>query len=843
MNRVRCRSSRAVAAMSVLFAALVVLLCAAGSALAAGPPTVASESFVNVGQHGVTLNATIDPEGTASSYRFEYGTGTSYGSSTEPNNLGAVNEDIAVSAKLSDALQAGTTYHFRVVVTNTSNETTDGTGMTFTTYQEGSLILPDERGYEMVTPLENENVDAYVPTRPGYETIGEVEGYWTHKPFQVAADGDAVVYAAEPSAGDSGMTGYGQGATNMATRSLQGGWTQHPLQPARGGYEGAYQSFSNDLSVAIFGAVPGHELPLAPGAPASYSALYTRTSSDGVFHPLLRTTPPYRTGKEGPQGFKTANIPDLTGCLCFLSKNLEYAGSTSDFSQSLFEANDALTSSAPGGLEEDPTTHISFVEENNLYDSSAGYLSLVNVLPSGVAEDNATFGAPPIGASAENPPDFSRVISADGSRIFWTDLNNHDLYVRENATSPTARTVQIDATQGGSGPSGDGRFWTASGDGSLVFFTDENRLTSDSTAGAGAPDLYEYDFEKPVGSRLADLTVDTSGSANVQGVLGASEAGDYVYYVAGGVLGGGATAQTCEPGGSGCNLYVLHNGEAARFITIIPWGSTDWQPSLALRTSELTPNGQTLAFTSTRSLDGAIGSEQVYVYESDNHRLSCASCNPTGEGGSEGYAPVSWSDTEQTRWISDDGARVFFDSTGPLIAQDRNGKQDVYEWERDGAGSCTESNGCIYLLSGAHPGSASWLIGSSDSGDDLFIVTQAQLGSQDGNEAFDVYDVRVGARPLAQLACTGTGCQGLPEAPPIFATPSSVTFNGVGNFAAPAGIPAKTVRKKPTRMQLLAKALKACKKASKHKRHVCEVNVRKRYAVKSKTKQSAKGSK
>ncbi|MGA7703406.1 MAG: hypothetical protein WB998_00760 [Solirubrobacteraceae bacterium] len=828
--------------MSALFAALVVLLCMASSAIAAGSPTIASESFVNVGQHGVTLNATVDPEGTASSYRFEYGTSLAYGSSTEPAALGAVNENIPVTATLNDTLQAGATYHFRVIVTNASDETTDGADMSFTTYHEGSLVLPDERGYEMVTPLENENVDAYVPTRPGYETIGEVEGYWTHKPFQVAADGNAVVYAAEPSAGDSGMTGYGQGATNMATRSSQGGWTQHPLQPARGGYEGAYQSFSSDLSVAIFGAVPGNELPLAPGAPVSYSALYTRTSSDGVFHPLLTTTPPYRTGKEGPQGFKVANIPDLTGCLCFLSKSVAYAGSTSDFSQSLFEANDALTSSAPGGLEEDPTTHISFAEENNLYDSSEGHLSLVNVLPSGVAEDNATFGAPPIGASSENPPDFNRVISTDGSRIFWTDLNSHDLYVRENAISPTARTVQIDTTQSGSGPSGNGRFWTASSDGSLVFFTDENRLTNDSTAGPGEPDLYEYDFEKPVGSRLIDLTVDTSGSADVQGVLGASEAGDYVYYVAGGVLANGATAQTCVPGGSACNLYVLHRGEPARFIAVLPWGSTDWQPSLAVRTSELTPNGQALTFASTMSPDGTIGSEQVYVYENDTHRLSCASCNPTGEGGSEAYIPVSWSNTEQDRWISDDGDRVFFDGTGPLVAQDRNGKQDVYEWERDGTGSCTESDGCLYLLSGAHPGSASWLIGSSGSGDDLFIVTQAQLGSQDGNEAFDVYDVRVGARPLAQLACTGTGCQGLPGAPPIFATPSSVTFNGVGNFLAPMGSAVKTARKKPTRTQLLAKALRACKKTGKHKRHVCEVNARKRYAVKSKTK-SVKGSK
>ena len=91
-----------------------------------------------------------------------------------------------------------------------------------------------------------------------------------------------------------------------------------------------------------------------------------------------------------------------------------------------------------------------------------------------------------------------------------------------------------------------------------------------------------------------------------------------------------------------------------------------------------------------------------------------------------------------------------------------------------------------YLLSGGTSSEKSYLLDASATGDDVFIITQARLTPQDPGETYEVYDARVGAaQPLTQPACSGTGCQGLPSAPPPFATPSSVTFNGVGNFPPP----------------------------------------------------------
>ena len=90
----------------------------------------------------------------------------------------------------------------------------------------------------------------------------------------------------------------------------------------------------------------------------------------------------------------------------------------------------------------------------------------------------------------------------------------------------------IHVPEGGSGSPGEGQFQWANSETTKIFFTDVEKLTSDSTAEAGKPDLYEYDLEKPQGQRLTDLTATAGGPANVLGVAGASEDGSYVYFAA-----------------------------------------------------------------------------------------------------------------------------------------------------------------------------------------------------------------------------------------------------------------------------------------------------------------------
>jgi hypothetical protein len=823
----------------------------------AGPPAVHEESFSNVGTLAADVSAQVDPDARATTYQYEYGTSTAYGSTTSPVGLGAGRSDTAASAELS-GLQPDTVYHFRIIASNEYGSVQGG-DISFTTFPLARSGLPDGRVYESVSPIATEgNANAYVPGAGASvtDTNSQFGGIFTNLPFEVAPGGEVVAYPGDPArTGGDGSTGQTNGEMYLSRRAPGGGWQTVDLQPA--GEKTTYSAFSSDLSIGI--VVSG--APLASGAPkGDLYAHPTVEGADGKFDPLYTVT--------------SAGI-DREG-LFFAGGNAGGNG-VPPFHHLIFQSELALVE-GEGSLERELKEAVVKDKEEGikpkvLYDSVAGHPNLVNVLPDGSTDANASFGFPSTisnGSSSEaEAPDLSHAISADGSRIFWTDRNTGDLYVREDGELPDAKTVQVDAAEVGclSCVGGGGRFWMASGDGSSVLFTAENRLTNDSTAEPGEPDLYEYGLSN---GRLKDLTVADGGAhADVKGVLGSSEDDSYVYFVAGGVLainqnGNGERAEPgiCQrgaeksekeeeeergriPAGRGCNLYLLHIGEPPKFIAALsalddevkpfedgPGG--DWQGASGYRTTEVTPDGHSLLFMSSRSLTGYNNEfnyvirgeagltvfDEVFLYESDGNILHCVSCNPSGEApvhtafeipGSlaaelthtiGGFFPIAGSEgyRAQPRVISDDGRRVFFDSEEPLVPQDTNGWMDVYEWEWDGAGSCSQSQGCVYLLSGGTSPESSWLLGASASGDDVFMITRAKLVVEDRNGNDDVYDARVGGvEPPVPSQCTGSGCQGVPPAPPIFATPSSATFAGVGNFPPPqpaAG--ARKVTKKKT---------------------------------------------
>ena len=665
--------------------------------------------------------------------------------------------------------------------------------------------LPDGRVYEMVTPPENQDAEVYVPF--AYNDINEGEGTDTQFPFESSPDGDAVVYAGASNGGGVGNDGFAGGDEYVATRGPEGGWTQTNLQPP--GYTHTpYQAFSSDLSIGILQSSTitqsGERPPLSAEAPGEgYPVLYARATSGDSYRPLFTTTP---ADGESWEEFLAYNVPKAGGV-----ETVEFAGGSADFGELLFEVHGVLTSNA-----------VLAPEANNLYASTDGRLRLVNVLPDGVSEPNATFGGPgPVGGvyGHINSPDFSNVISTDGSRVFWTDLNTGVVYLRENPAAPQsplgahgecvvagdACTVPVSL--------GAAQYWTASVDGQYVFYTEDEKL-------------WRFDVEGTPGHEREELAGEGAG---VQGVVGASEDGSDVYFVAEGVLANNENSDGVQARKNESNLYVLPVGGTPSFIATLAGKDAnesteaapkygqfgDWQPGLGNRTAEVTPDGGSVVFESDNQTVNGYSPElngqkleEVYVYEAAHERLSCVSCGSSAEppsrvkveapAGVGAFLPPSgaWSATYQPRWISDDGARVFFDSLQPLVPQDTNGAQDVYEWERDGTGSCQQEAGCVYLLSSGTTVSASWLIGESASGNDVFIATRTKLVPEDGNEFYNLFDARVeGVQRVAPPACTGTGCQGVPASPPTFATPPSVTFSGVGNFPAP--LPAPAVKPKP----------------------------------------------
>ena len=208
--------------------------------------------------------------------------------------------------------------------------------------------------------------------------------------------------------------------------------------------------------------------------------------------------------------------------------------------------------------------------------------------------------------------------------------------------------------------------------------------------------------------------------------------------------------------------------------------------------------------------------EEVFVYDAaDAGSLSCASCNPSGERPQGPSGIPAGTDfgpglgIYQSRAISEDGSRVFFESYDGLVLPDTNGRRDVYEYE----------DGHPYLLSGGASDANASFVDASANGDDAFFVTRAALVPQDGDALVDLYDARaphvpgeaVGfGAPTPPLPCTGEGeCrQPSSPAPAPASAPSSSTFSG----------PASVVPTPPKAVTPKAKAKKHKSKKKKKRK-------------------------
>jgi hypothetical protein len=674
-----------------------------------------------------------------------------YGGSSPEVGLSASPVPVAVQERLT-GLKPGTEYHYHFVAHNERGSVA-GAEATFTTTvsRVSSSVLPDNRVYEPVSLALDANGEVYPPEGNTHET-------YTDYPVRAAADGSAIAYAGEaPATSGSGSTGSGGGDVFIAARGVSG-WGPVDATPPIEGARSIYQGYSSDLSLSF---LTEFSQPLTPEAPFPCGVLYSRGTADGAYHPAFTTT-------ETPEKELACGAP-------------QFQGVSADDSSVIFQSGARLT---PEAVENE-------AGQRNLYDSVNGHVHLVSILPGGKSEANAAFGG------AGGP---GEAINADGSRIVWTALNSGDLYVRKDPASPSATTALV--AEGG-------LFRGASSDGSKIFFTKGG-------------DLYEYDVN-------AAATSDLAPSGSVLGVLGNSQDASFVYFVAESVLASNENAHGEKAGPGLPNLYVDQRGETRFVATLSAEDGGSWEAALQARTAEVTPGGHAVVFVSRRNLTSYSnnGVKEVYTYDADTQQLSCASCNPTGAppvaaGGKLSTPPTGEQEipsSYQLRVISDDGSRVFFESTEPLVPYATNGIREVYEWERAGAGACHEQRGCLYSISmglgneaGGLTSEGAVFLDADASGDNVFFTTRAQLVPEDRNELVDVYDARAGGGfPHFTTECTGTGCQGAPSPPPIFATPSSVTFNGVGNFSPIPAVAPKKVTRKTTR----------CSKGKKLKRGKC----------------------
>jgi DNA-binding beta-propeller fold protein YncE len=726
-----------------------------------GPPTVSGESVSAVTASSATLGAELDPRGPSTAYRFEYGPCATLAldscvTSPYPDSLpstaqpiGAGFEPIDLAQHLQN-LQPHTAYHFRVFATNAKGQAS-ANEVTFTTQRVGgssnqAFALPDNRQWELVSP----------PNLHGafMEPLGEGV-------VQAAADGEAFAdFAPVPNEAQPLPAGTANGAEVISGRGAHGWSSRDVAAPGNGWDEFGY--FSEDLSRAIVQPNANIETlggfhPLSPAASEQTAYLHTdfpagepgnlceeATDHGACFTPLVSATnvpagtrfgeinqagecQPEESPYFYPGGHERALAP-LRPAIC----GPRILGTAPDAQHLVLEAGAQLTATSTEG-------------RPGLYEWGGGALELVSLLPAGETNEAG-------GAIAEEPVlgqedrDVRGTVSDDGSHVVFESPYGSahvHLYVRVRAgEGGHPETVRIDLPQqGGSEVSLQPEYETASADGSRIFFIDTAGLTAQSSA--SGRDLYEYNLNAPAGSRLEDLSADTNGTeaADVANVIGASEDGSYVYFVAAGALSAGAAPGECGGAGSGltdtslCNLYVSHDGGRPALVAALSqqdysdWGGagTD-RAELQYMTARVSPNGRFLAFMSQRSLTGydnddALSGQpdqEVYLYDATRPGSEgiagvpdnplCASCDPTGARplGEEGASGAglhgadgvgrqehlaallptwgAWNAiqngaaTHQPRYLSNSG-RLFFDTPQALAPQDVNGTWDVYEYE------------------------------------------------------------------------------------------------------------------------------------------------------------------
>jgi hypothetical protein len=770
-------------------------------------------SVSGVGEEEATLSAEGNPLGLPATAQIEYVTDAKFkeGESrfAQAQTAPAVLDYGAAEAMQSRAtvltgLNPATIYHWRLHVKNSvppqgivcprnAKEPCPANEHLFRTY--GAEEHADERAWELVSPGQKNSA----------EVVNFIVASGVNEdrfPLITAASGsgEAATYTSFTSFGKDAEEA--PSASQYFSKRTTTGWRTENVSPlGRLSFITSipYKGFTPDLGFMAFRANEA----LAPGCTKGPENFY-----------LLDTA-------SGARTCLTAEAPVANGNECF-----NYAGSSEDGSR-VFFASGSSYAGVPAGN-----------EGFSLYEwTAAGGLEPLSILPGqstpAAPTKGTTFGPSidPVHPSALTNCQFGQTVirhavSVDGSKVFWTYVPEvpevkgelSKLLARVNNTE----TIQLDAKpetqkkeKPGAGPFGNGVFGAASKDGSVVYFTDTGKLISGSKAEEGKPDLYRYEFGKA--EPLSDLTRGAV-PGNVQGIVGASDDGSYLYFVAKGVLSSEEEGPSGEKAIEGAeNLYLYHGGKASFIARLSGADQRDWAAQPKNLSARVTPDGRHLAFLSVEAqafagydntvaegqhcetegkekrLTGGPLCTQGFLYDAEANTLDCATCNPTGARPLGPAALPVWTNAlEGPRYLSDDGSRFFFESYDKLLKADENEMRDVYEFERPGTGSCTiqstnfdpAADGCHYLVSNGKSDDQSFLVDASSGGRDVFFATRDPLVGSDSNENFDVYDYRDGGgfpEPAQPQPCLGEACKGPENAAPIPPFATTPNFFDAGN--------------------------------------------------------------
>lgn len=204
---------------------------------AAPSATTGAASAISAG--GATLSATVNPHNQTTTYHFDYGQTTAYGSTTSNQTVSPTDDTAHAVTTAVTGLTAGRTYHYRIVATNATGTTT-GADSTFTTappppsaYRDAVLATPGLVSYwrlgERTGAVAIDENAANPGTYGGAFTLGD-PGALTGDPDTSAgfdgATGEMTAPAGGPGAAGTleGWVDWRAGVAVLRDHTAGGGW-------------------------------------------------------------------------------------------------------------------------------------------------------------------------------------------------------------------------------------------------------------------------------------------------------------------------------------------------------------------------------------------------------------------------------------------------------------------------------------------------------------------------------------------------------------------------------------------------------------------------------------------
>jgi hypothetical protein len=683
------------------------------------PRNLAPLEVLQVRSRGVVLKSSLISGGAPVSYRFEYGTDTSYGSSSEPTPI-PFTHFVAPFRQSLSGLQPGTAYHVRLAATNSAG-TTYGPDTVVNTYpmppggvdpcpnalarkQTGAQALPDCRAYEL----------ASAPDTGGYDVESYLVPGQTSFPGYPQATG-RLLYSTYAGAVPGPWNATNKGPDPYLAVRGEGGWRTDyvglpaNLSPAAGSFSSVLGEADAKLdSFAFAGAglcSPCFGSGLETGIPVRLVNGQLVQGMAGSLDPGVLSARP-----EG----KVARYFSSDGRhLVFASKYAFEPGANHNGSDLTVYDRDLVAG----------TTEIAST------DSSGATLAGPGISELGISDDG------------------SRILI--GQRLGVDSAGNEYVHPYLHlASSPQSVDLAPGTTHGVliAGMSADG--------GKVFFTTVDQLLPADSDSSA---DLYEAAVDA-AGNLQLQLVTDSSSDAcnpvaNSDGPhwnsTGAAAGCDAV--AIGG--GGGVASRTgavyfLSPeqldGGAGTadqpNLYRAEPGQPPTFVATIEPDNPLVRDSVRAAGEretgdfQTTGDGRFAAFRSATPLSGVAthGFLSVFRYDAAADQLACASCETTGTT-EEGIAAEAELAPNGLSLVED--GRVFFSTKAMLVLNDANRREDVYEWS--GAGP-------QLISAGSGPFDSALLTVSADGTDAFFFTHDTLAPTEDGNGALmKIYDARV----------------------------------------------------------------------------------------------------